>query len=136
MSFFFVLLQPLLLRLEQPNAWQYTILVYYETQCIVHVIHAIAQSSQVGVVRENVTITHKSLRISWIWLLPALADDAENREFDVSLFECNLGLGVTCRGDHYIKLKGDNYPQDKELDWNRDFGFPLIWMDMNKTNQN
>ena len=60
--------------------------VYNETQCIARVIHAIVQSSQVGVVRENVTITHKSLRISWIWPLPALADDAENREFDVSLF--------------------------------------------------
>ena len=84
----------------------------------------ITQSSQVGVLRENVTITHKSLRISSIWQLPALANDAENRELYVSLFEFNLGLGwpaeVTITSNWRV-----NYPQDKELDWNRDFSFPL-----------
>ena len=46
-------------------------------------------------------------------------------KFDVSLFECNLGLSwpaeVTITSNWRV-----NYPQDKELDWNRDFGFPLI----------
>ena len=97
--------------------WRLTIhhFVYYTTQCIARVIHAIAHSSQLGVVRENVTITHKSLQISWPWLLPALADDAENKEFGVSLFECNLGLGwpaeVTITSNWRV-----NYPQDNELD--------------------
>ena len=113
--------------------WRLTIhhFVYYATQCIACVIHAIAHSSRLGVVRENVTITHKSLRISWLWLLPALADDAGNREFGVSLFECNLGLGwpaeVTITSNWRV-----NYPQDNELDWNRDFGFPLSPRDNGK----
>ena len=97
--------------------WHLTIhhFVYCATQCISRVIHAIAQSSQLGVFRGYVTITHKSLRISWLWLLPALADDAGNREFGVSLFECNLGLGwpaeVTITSNWRV-----NYPQDNELD--------------------
>ena len=41
--------------------------VYYATQCIARVIHAIAHSLQLGVVRGYVTITHKSLRISWLY---------------------------------------------------------------------
>ena len=41
--------------------------------------------------RSSSLVTHKSLQISWLWLLPALADDAGNK-FGVSLFECNLGL--------------------------------------------
>ena len=61
MSFFFVLFATTTASIRATERLTIHHFVYYETQCIARVIHAIVQSSQVGVVRENVTITHKSL---------------------------------------------------------------------------